>query len=97
MLKPALRLLSAALIATACAGAFAAAAQDPIRVRVDQGTMEPLPIAITDFGAASPGESGVSADCTILSAMLGSGISGLRPVPFGKLASAGPILAGSGE
>jgi len=62
MLKPALRLLSAALIATACAGAFAAAAQDPIRVRVDQGTMEPLPIAITDFGSASPGESGVSAE-----------------------------------
>ena len=62
MLKPALRLLAAALIATASIGAFAAQAQDPIRVRVDQGTMEPLPIAITDFGASSPGESGVSAE-----------------------------------
>jgi len=62
MLKPALRFLSAALIATASLTAFAAAAQDPIRVRVDQGTMEPLPIAITDFGSASPGEGGVSAE-----------------------------------
>lgn len=62
MLKPALRILSAAFIATASIACFSAAAQDPIRVRVTDANMEPLPIAITDFGASSPGESGMSAE-----------------------------------
>ena len=56
MLKTALRLAGAAFLAAASVAALSAAsAQEPIRVRVDQGTMEPLPIAIADFGAAGGG------------------------------------------
>jgi TolB protein len=63
MLTHALRLLRAVLVsAAAVALVSAAAAQDPLRIVVTQGNMEPLPIAITDFGAASSGESGVSAE-----------------------------------
>lgn len=60
MLKPVLRLLGAALIATAAGTFMPAVAQDGTSITVDQGTMEPLPIAITDFG--SNGDGGMSAE-----------------------------------
>ncbi len=59
MLKPMIRLAAVAL--AACAMIAPAAAADPIRVTVTDGTMEPLPIAIADF---SGGEAGVSSEIT---------------------------------
>ena len=60
MLTSAFRFLRAAMISAAAVAALsAAAAQDPLRIVVTQGNMEPLPIAIADFGG---GEGGVSTE-----------------------------------
>lgn len=40
----------------------ATAARADLTIDITQGNMKPLPIAIADFGAASPGEEGVSRD-----------------------------------
>ncbi len=85
MPKPFVRFLSAALVAAAPIFGFAAMAQQPLQVTIDQMTMEPLPIAITDFGAAAPGESGVSAEISsvIRNDLAGSGLfKALDPASF---------------
>jgi TolB protein len=61
MLRSALKLLRATVLAaSALALPGIAAAQQPLQIEVSKGNMEPLPIAIADFGASSGGEAGVS-------------------------------------
>lgn len=63
MLRPLLRSLQAAFIAAASIAALSAAsAQEPLRIVISQGNTEPLPIAIADFGSASPGEQGMASE-----------------------------------
>ncbi len=61
-MKTIFRTLMAAAAFAALTVAMPPMAHAQLVIDITKGTMEPMPIAIADFGAASPGEAGVSAE-----------------------------------